>query len=315
MKKYLGILVMSLAVIFMTACSSNNSNQSSSNSSTTSTKKSDSNDDGVWNSTKDKQLSDFMQSWGTQMNQSYKEVTPKNSIDINSFQFPKDALNNENLTLKDDLSTHYQLKWYNKDLSSDEYQVVAAYNASHTNVGTVSYLFVIQNNKAMVWQVHPSSDSKKATVSPTANTDLSGGFTNIVNGDASSNNNSSNNASDNSNKSSNKETTALSKYQLAYTTYSLYYYEKEPGLLGREAADPGMVGFYNNQYGEVATGEGSASRVMVKQVGDNKVHAHQTAGNDKYYNMSEILKFYKQHSTEIDKVVNASSSSAESYND
>lgn len=51
-------------------------------------------DEMLWNAGEDKKLNDFMNTWGQTMNQTYKQYSPNNNVDLYGLQLPDSVLNN-----------------------------------------------------------------------------------------------------------------------------------------------------------------------------------------------------------------------------
>lgn len=151
----------------------------------------------LWNETKDKELSQFMVSWGNEMKQHYEKIrnenTPWGNINaiVDNSIDDDQAMNPAWEDGPDSGKTLIPTRWAdNGDLEPNVYNVVAAYS-SHNDHGNlppncsgILYLFTIHNNKPLVLvtkQNQGGFPNNALCFKETENQSLKQGFSSIVN--------------------------------------------------------------------------------------------------------------------------------------
>lgn len=81
----------------------------------------------LWNDDKDKKLNDFMNTWGQTMNQTYKQYSPNNNVDLYGLQLPDSVLNNNKWQAVIG-NTPIVLNWSESGEEESGYSLVAVYS-------------------------------------------------------------------------------------------------------------------------------------------------------------------------------------------
>lgn len=141
-------------------------------------------DNAVWNQSKSDALSDFMSSWGDTMNQQYQEYGPGDDVNFNGVDVPSDL---------DDMKPAVGTKAINIAWSTDgktkaDYALLTIYSDAEDDDragGPHLYFFVLHKGTPQVLITEQTQGNAKHLLyfHTTANTQLSGGFTKIINGD------------------------------------------------------------------------------------------------------------------------------------
>ncbi|WP_395320070.1 DUF4767 domain-containing protein [Fructilactobacillus frigidiflavus] len=151
----------------------------------TTSKKSSSNDNHeVWNSSKNAKLNNFMDAFGSKMNQDYDYFNPANQDNYMGYRFPE-VFSQGNIRVN---GSPVSIGWSDDGTGSNDYNVVAIYSDvdSDRNKGSMSphlYLFTIHDGQpvALITQQTQGNPENAIYFKPTANQDVSGQFANIVN--------------------------------------------------------------------------------------------------------------------------------------
>ncbi|MCC7668825.1 MAG: DUF4767 domain-containing protein [Leuconostoc pseudomesenteroides] len=156
---------------------------SSSNSSNQSTSSSDAAVKSTWNATKNKQLSDFMSQWQTEMNQTYTGTYDNQKPDYYGISFPT-ALENGRLSghIKFD-NQDTTIEWSPNGSSNSKNQVlaVAVGQTSSDGYNKILYLFISQESQPKVY-VSQTTNGEDLYFTETKNTALENGFSQIYTG-------------------------------------------------------------------------------------------------------------------------------------
>lgn len=202
MKKLISATLLALVTLTLAACSSGASSTSTSNSSqknttSSSTKRVTSSHSStssssqsskakastIWNDDKKQQLAEFMDSWGTEMKQTYVKRGPGNDTTSLGLHYPSDFAKNK---------TSYNLKnssagWSDDGKGSNDINVVAIYEQPNGTKETPMtqyniYLFAIENNRAVVYHTSQNQGvgDERTHFGLTANSKLESGFAKIV---------------------------------------------------------------------------------------------------------------------------------------
>ncbi|WP_251547678.1 Lreu_0056 family protein [Limosilactobacillus caecicola] len=174
-----------------TQSSSATSGQSTTKSATSTNKKSSQ----LWNSTKDQELTDFMNKWAPTMGQSYTKYDGKNDLTTKAgMKYPSDL---SQTTVN---GSNSSIGWAPTGKGSYDYNVVALYNYDRPgNAAThITYAFAFHNNQPVALVEQSTNGTPNWT--QTQNADVESNFEKIANGSDSSTTSSS------SSKSSTKST-------------------------------------------------------------------------------------------------------------
>ncbi|MFL2030248.1 DUF4767 domain-containing protein [Loigolactobacillus zhaoyuanensis] len=155
--------------------------QQSSSSSVAKAESSSATPASLWNQAKAAQLADFMDSWGTIMNQQYQSYGPGNDTNYYGIAFPsgfdKIALNIDN--------QKYSAAWSDDGNGTADYDVVAIYCNSETAhaMGEILYLFAYVQQEPVVLvtqQTNGDVTNEGVHFRATENQDLTAGFKKIA---------------------------------------------------------------------------------------------------------------------------------------
>ncbi|TLQ04064.1 DUF4767 domain-containing protein [Pediococcus stilesii] len=202
MKKLISATLLALVPLTLAACSSgasstSTSNSSSKNTTSSSTKRVTSSQSStssssqsskakastIWNDDKKQQLAEFMDSWGTEMKQTYVKRGPGNDTTSLGLHYPSDFAKNK---------TSYNLKnssagWSDNGKGSNDINVVAIYEQPNGTKETPMtqyniYLFAIENNRAVVYHTSQNQGvgDERIHFELTSNSKLESGFAKIV---------------------------------------------------------------------------------------------------------------------------------------
>ncbi|WP_429970282.1 DUF4767 domain-containing protein [Fructilactobacillus sp. Tb1] len=160
-------------------------NTSKTYSSTSNTSSSNNDNSAVWNSSKDKMLQNFMASWGSDMHQNYDYFNPANQDNYMGYKFP-DAFSKGTVRVN---GSKVSIGWSDNGSGNNDYNVVAIFSDFDSDRGkgnTVSphlYLFAIHDGQpvALVTQQNQGNSENAVYFKPTANSNVSTQFANIVN--------------------------------------------------------------------------------------------------------------------------------------
>lgn len=153
------------------------SSSSSTSAKTTSNKQSST----LWNSDKDKKLSQFMDAWAPTMNQSYEKYSGSGNIRTKAgMQYPRDL---DKTTVN---GTHDSIGWSPSGKGAYAYNVVAIYNYDRPgNAAThITYAFAFHDGQPVALVEQSTNGTPDWT--PTKNTDVANNFAQIAQGHNSS---------------------------------------------------------------------------------------------------------------------------------
>ncbi|PIO82033.1 DUF4767 domain-containing protein [Pediococcus damnosus] len=136
----------------------------------------------IWNKTKEQKLAKFMQTWQSEMGQTYKGTYNGEKPNHLGYVFP-DVIKNGQLDGKVKWgSRKINLTWSTNGENGNEFQIVAVATGGKpgTNFPT-SYLFCIHNKRPVVLMTQ-TTNGNTLEVQDTQNGDLQAGFAGIVTG-------------------------------------------------------------------------------------------------------------------------------------
>lgn len=138
----------------------------------------------LWNADKDKKLNDFMNTWGQTMNQTYKQYSPNNNVDLYGLQLPESVLNNNKWQAVIG-NTPIVLNWSKSGEEESGYSLVAVYSDSETQdyLSKHVYFFTINSGvtKVLITSQNQGNPNSYLYFNETENRELRDGFSNIVN--------------------------------------------------------------------------------------------------------------------------------------
>ncbi|EOE08891.1 hypothetical protein Q9Q_01958 [Enterococcus faecalis EnGen0078] len=138
----------------------------------------------LWNADKDKKLNDFMNTWGQTMNQTYKQYSPNNNVDLYGLHLPDSVLNNNKWQAVID-NTPIVLNWSESGEEESGYSLVAVYSDSETQdyLSKHVYFFTINSGvpKVLITSQNQGNPNNYLYFKETENKELRDGFSNIVN--------------------------------------------------------------------------------------------------------------------------------------
>lgn len=138
-----------------------------------------------WNDEKEQKLAEFMSEFCKNMKQKYQEYTGDKELKTLSGEEYPSVFHQFTFRLYSDSSKDTQridIQWDPRLKTDAEYKVVSIFNC---NVGApeahITYLFCVNDNQPIVL-VDQTTNGDDIRVKPTANTDVSGAFANIITG-------------------------------------------------------------------------------------------------------------------------------------
>lgn len=138
----------------------------------------------LWNDDKEKKLNDFMNAWGQTMNQTYKQYSPNNNVDLYGLQLPDSVLNNNKWGAVIG-NTPIVLNWSKSGEEESGYSLVAVYSDSETQdyLSKHVYFFTINSGvpKVLITSQNQGNPNNYLYFKETGNKELRDGFSNIVN--------------------------------------------------------------------------------------------------------------------------------------
>ncbi|MGH1845574.1 DUF4767 domain-containing protein [Enterococcus gilvus] len=138
----------------------------------------------LWNDDKNKKLNDFMNTWGQTMNQTYKQYSPHNNVDLYGLQLPDSVLNNNKWQAVIG-NTPIVLNWSESGEEESGYSLVAVYSDAETQdyLSKHVYFFTINSGvpKVLITSQNQGNPNNYLYFKETENKELRDGFSNIVN--------------------------------------------------------------------------------------------------------------------------------------
>lgn len=140
-----------------------------------------------WNETKADQLADFMEDWGTEMEQRYQAYSPGNTVDLYGLALPDGVLSGSDKWQAVIDGTPIDIAWSETGESEAEYTLVAVYSDAETQdyLEKHVYFFTIHQGEPMVLVTSQNQGNEQNYLyfSETENAALKDGFRDIVMGD------------------------------------------------------------------------------------------------------------------------------------
>ena len=141
-------------------------------------------DEMLWDADKDKKLNDFMNTWGQTMNQTYKQYSSNNNVDLYGLKLPDSVLNNNKWQAVIG-NTPIVLNWSENGEEESGYSLVAVYSDAEAQ-GYLSkhvYFFTINSGvpKVLITSQNQGNPNNYLFFKETENKELRDGFSNIVN--------------------------------------------------------------------------------------------------------------------------------------
>ncbi len=157
------------------ATSSSQATTSQDGSTTSSTSQSHSS--ALWNSSKDRQLEEFINSWAPSMHQSYVKYSGSGELHTNvGMDYPSGLS-------KEVTPDGGSIGWAPTGKGPYDYNVVAIYNYDHQAgegpVGRITYFFAFHHGQPVA--LVDQTNNGDPTCKPTANVDVASNFTRIAN--------------------------------------------------------------------------------------------------------------------------------------
>lgn len=138
----------------------------------------------LWNDDKDKKLNDFMSTWGQTMNQTYKQYSPNNNVDLYGLQLPDSVLNTNKWQAVIG-NTPIVLNWSESGEEESGYSLVAVYSdvEAQDSLSKHVYFFTINSGvpKVLITSQNQGNPNNYLYFKETENKELRDGFSNIVN--------------------------------------------------------------------------------------------------------------------------------------
>ncbi|MFL0440933.1 DUF4767 domain-containing protein [Enterococcus pernyi] len=141
-------------------------------------------DEMLWNADKDKKLNDFMNTWGQTMNQTYKQYSLNNNVDLYGLQLPDSVLNTNKWQAVIG-NTPIVLNWSESGEEESGYSLVAVYSDAEAQdrLSKHVYFFTINSGvpKVLITSQNQGNPNNYLYFKETDNKELRDGFSNIVN--------------------------------------------------------------------------------------------------------------------------------------
>lgn len=141
-------------------------------------------DEMLWNADKDKKLNVFMNTWGQTMNQTYKQYSPNNNVDLYGLQLPDSVLNTNKWQAVIG-NTPKVLNWSESGEEESGYSLVAVYSDAEAQdrLSKHVYFFTINSGvpKVLITSQDQGNPNNYLYFKKTENKELRDGFSNIVN--------------------------------------------------------------------------------------------------------------------------------------
>lgn len=136
----------------------------------------------LWNKTKEQKLAKFMQTWQSEMGQTYKETYNGDKPDHMGFVFP-DVIKDGKLNGKVKWGNRkINLTWSNNGENGNEFQIVEVATGGKSGTGfPTTYLFCLHNNRPVVFMTQ-TTNGGILYLQDTQNAELQAGFAEIVTG-------------------------------------------------------------------------------------------------------------------------------------
>lgn len=142
--------------------------------------------DVPWNQEKDQELNTFMDSWGKTMNQTYKQYSPNNNVDLYGLKLPDKVLDNKNgwQAVVDDVPI--KIQWSENGEGAIDYSLVAVYSDADTQPYLEKHVyfftFVSGIPKVLMTKQNQGNENNYLYFKETENKELKDGFLEIVSG-------------------------------------------------------------------------------------------------------------------------------------
>ncbi|MBO0470989.1 DUF4767 domain-containing protein [Enterococcus sp. DIV0242_7C1] len=131
-----------------------------------------------------KKLNDFMNTWGQAMNQTYKQYSPNNNVDLYGLQLPDSVLNNNQWQAVIG-NTPIVINWSENGEEESGYSLVAVYSDAEAQnyLSKHVYFFTINSGipKVLITSQNQGNPNNYLYFKETENKELRDGFSNIVN--------------------------------------------------------------------------------------------------------------------------------------
>ncbi|NKC58470.1 DUF4767 domain-containing protein [Vagococcus fluvialis] len=138
--------------------------------------------EAIWTEAKAEELSAFMTSWGSTMDQSYKNYSPENNVNFYGMSLPEATLTGGWQVAINEQPV--EMEWSETGTGGKAYQLVAVYSDAETqpNFGKHLYYFVLEQGKpkVLVTQQNQGNEMNYLYFNETENQALRDGFSNIV---------------------------------------------------------------------------------------------------------------------------------------
>ena len=136
----------------------------------------------LWNASKEKQLSIFMQSWQTKMGQTYEGTYDGKQPDHLGYIFPKAITSGEMNNRVSWGNQPVDLSWSTNGENGKAFQIVAVATGNKNGNGyPTSYLFCLHNQRPVVF-MSETTNGDTFYIQDTQNAELQAGFAKIVTG-------------------------------------------------------------------------------------------------------------------------------------
>lgn len=143
-------------------------------------------DTALWNSDKKVKLQQFMATWGTSMNQSYKEYSPESSVKFYNSTVPVELVNGDLPTYID--QKQVKVSWSSSGAENQGYNIVTTYSDAEAAGDSEQhfYLFTLVDGqpKVLVCLLKGYFEYHALEFAETQNTDLQNGFAEIIGSDS-----------------------------------------------------------------------------------------------------------------------------------
>lgn len=138
----------------------------------------------LWDADKDKKLNDFMNTWGQTMNQTYKQYSLNNNVDLYGLQLPDSVLNNKKWQVVIG-NTPIVLNWSESGEEESGYFLVAVCldAEAQDHLTKHVYFFTINSGvpKVLITSQNQGNPNNYLYFKETKNKELRDGFSTIVN--------------------------------------------------------------------------------------------------------------------------------------
>ena len=138
----------------------------------------------IWNTGKNQQLSEFMDSWGREMNQTYAQYSPTHNLNLYGLALPFSVLENHSVWKAAIDNNPINLVWSETGEDMGDYLLVAVYSDVADPKASLHhvYFFVLKDGCPLVLYTaqNQGNENNYLYLKETANNELRNAFTRII---------------------------------------------------------------------------------------------------------------------------------------